>query len=80
MSVPNNVSEGFFCFVKYTIRHQIKEEMTVPSPDYCSLCIPNMVVMGKDYFLSFVLFKDIFTYFYIVKVHPSNIYNFTRYC
>lgn len=58
MSVPNNVCEGFFCFVKYTISHQIKEEMTMLSLDGCTFCIPNTVVMGKDHFFSFVFFKD----------------------
>lgn len=72
MSVPNNICEDFFCFVNYTIRHQIKEEMTMPNPDVCALCIPNTVVMGKDHYLSFVFFKDNFTYFYVMcyKIYP----------
>ena len=67
-------------FVKYTIQHQMKEEiMRMPNPDGCAPCIPNTVVMGQDHFLSFVYFKDNFTYFYVMcyKIYPSGSFNFT---
>lgn len=63
-------------FSAITIRHQIKEELTVPNPDGYVLCIPNTVIMGKDHFLSF-MFSEIDSFISCHKINPSTSINFT---